>query len=378
MELTRKKLLPPALSCFSELKDPRVAGRCHHICEEIIVITLCGILSGARHWSQIERYGQIHIKWFKKFLQLPNGVPSHDTIGRFWGAVHPENFLKCFKSWIGQVSKRSGQKIIAIDGKSSRATGNRCQGLRPAHIVNAFDVCTNLTLSQVRVPDKTNEIKAIPELLKILEVSGCIVTIDAMGCQRGIAKLLKNKGSDYVLAVKMNQGKLYKSLNKLFERAEELEYNAMVFRQNETNDYGHGRIEQRHYTVLPQCYKHQLTKQWPGLQSLIQVKRTRIVGDETSMTTHYFISSLEMKRHKTIAKAIRAHWRIENNCHWLLDNTFLEDRCTARVGYASENFSLLRKFVLNLLKIKRRGKLSFESMRLEAAWNRRFLERLLN
>ena len=377
MDAITKNSLPPMLACFSRLQDPRVMGRCKYYCEEIIALTMCAIVAGARHWTQVERFGLVHKKWLDKFMNFTNGIPSHYTIGRFWSKVSPQNFLYCFQDWVKQSAKKTKGKIIALDGKTSRATYNNRKGIKPVHIVNAFDTCSNIILGQERVLDKTNEIKAIPTLLKKLELTGCLVTIDAMGCQRGIAKLIKNRGGDYVFAVKLNQGKLYKKLRYLFSTADKLEYNAMIFRKCETKEYEHGRIEERKYTVLPECYDYKFREQWQGLESFIEVKRTRIVGDEVSESIHYYISSIEMRAHMQICKAIRYHWQIENNCHWILDNTFQEDRCTVRRGFGSENFSLIKKFVLNLLRLKRRGKCSFEAMRLEAAWDKRYLTRLV-
>ena len=368
--------LPPMLSCFSELEDPRDKARCDHLLEEIIVIAVTAILCGARCWTHVVEFAEAKTKWLRKSLKLPHGIPSNVTIGRVFNRLAPDSFISCLKKWLSKYIEAPKRDIIALDGKTSCATGVKTRGIKAAHIVNALSCVTDMMLGQARVADKTNEIKALPELIKKTDVKNAVVTIDAMGCQRGIAKLIKAEGGDYVLAVKMNQGKLCKAIKRLFNKAEELNYKAMVFRNHDTFDYEHGRIEEREYRVLPQCYLPAFKHRWAGLQSFVEVKRKRIMGDGVEFSTHYYISSLEMKDFELIADTIRKHWRIENNGHWCLDNTFQEDRCLARTGYGPENFSLLRKFVMNLLRLHKDNR-SLECMRLRAGWDGKFLNKLM-
>ncbi len=265
-DIKRRTIAQPIISCFSLLEDPRVIGRTKHKLVEIIVIAICAIICGARHWNQIAVFGELRRDWFNTFLELPNGIPSKYTFGRVFSLLDPECFQECFMAWTKEVSKISSGEVVAIDGKTLRKSFHKEAGKEALHIVNAFAVNNGITLGSIKVPDKSNEIKGIPVLLKMLKLTGCIVTIDAMGTQKGIAKLIRMKGANYVLALKKNQGKLHKKVSTLFEKAEQLHYRSMVYKVHTTQEYDHSRIEQRTYRILPIMYLHDFTKDWKDIQ----------------------------------------------------------------------------------------------------------------
>lgn len=268
-------------------------------------------------------------------------------------------------------------EVIAFDGKTSRRSRDKRNGKKALHLINAFACSNGLTIGQCKTPDKTNEIKAIPSLLKTLEISGCIITMDAMGTQRGIANLIKLRGADYVLALKGNQGKLHKKVKNLFTFADKSNYKSMVFTETKTIDGDHDRVEERTYTILPLMYLFKFKKIWNGLQTFVQVENKIYSGGKTETETRYFISSLHLKLSKKIVKAIRMHWHVENRLHWGLNMIFREDESRVRRGFAGENFSLLRKMVLNLLDKAKTFNAGKQIQRLYAGWNNQYLTQLI-
>jgi predicted transposase YbfD/YdcC len=369
---------PAFLKHFSELEDPRVDNfnRRHNL-SDILVITILAVICGADCIVDIELFAKCQIDNLKEFLELPNGIPSHDTIGRVLSLLDAQQFQSCFLSWINELVTVSEGEIIAIDGKTTRGSQNRKNGGKALHLISAWSSKNRMVLGQRKVSEKTNEITAIPELIAMLDLKGTVVTIDAMGCQKQIAEAIKNKGADYLLAVKGNQGELHESLIKTFAKAKELNYEAMVYSHSKTVEKDHGRIETRRYVVLPLMYLHEFKLQWKGLVSLIKVESTReIIKGETSYEERYYISSLEYKDPK-ISLGIRSHWSIENQLHWCLDVAFHEDLCRAREGNIAENLAVVRHIALNLLKKETSKKNGLAGKRKACGWDIKYLAKVL-
>lgn len=362
---------------FSNLPDPRVERTKRHDLIDIIAMAICAVISGAECWTDIEAYAQEKISWLKTCLNLPNGIPSHDTIARVFSRINPAAFQEAFLSWMQALAQQLPGEVIAIDGKSLRGSHERKQGKKALHLISAWATHQRLSLGQLKVDDKTNEITAVPELLKMLVLKGAIVTLDAMGCQRAIAEQINAQEADYVLAVKDNQGKRYQSLQHTFNQAQAVEFNAMVYDKHETVEGDHGRIETRRYTVLPLMYLHRFKLTWKGLQSLIQVESLReIKGGAVACEKRYYISSLPMNA-VLIAQAIRAHWRIENNLHWSLDVIFREDQSRIRKAHAPENVAWLRRLALSLLSKETSFKGSIRRKRFKALMDNNYLTTIL-
>lgn len=335
---------------FSQLEDPRVPGRCSHKLIDIIVITVCAIACGIKHWNTIEEFAKQRKTWLKRFLELPNGIPSHQTFCRIFSLIPPEDFLNCFTNWVSTQYATAANDIIAIDGKTVRKSGNKNEEQKPLHLINAYSTNQGITLGSIKTPDKSNEIKGIPPLLKSLNIEGSVITMDAMGTQKGIANLIRLRKADYVLALKNNHKRFYKSVDQLFTKADQLNYQAMVYKTHTTTDYDHSRYEKREYTVLPLMYLPLQKQTWNGLQSFVRVKSTRSMRNEEQTSVRYYISSLALKFYRQTAKAIRRHWGIENRLHWKLDVAMQEDACRIYHPNSAENFSTLRKLVLQLLE----------------------------
>lgn len=362
---------------FSVIQDPRVERTKKHLLVDIIAIALCAVICGAKEWEEIENYGEEKEEWLKTFLELPNGIPSHDTFARVFSRLDPGEFQEAFLGWIKDLSSLLEGEVIAIDGKTLRGSHERSKGKKALHMVSAWATAQNLSLGQIKVDDKSNEITAVPKLLDSLQLKGAIVTIDAMGCQKSIADKITEKEADYILAVKENQGTLHESMENTFKRAKELNFEGMVYSCDETVDGDHGRIETRRCTVLPLMYLHQFKLKWKHLQSLILIETDRrIKGGEGATEKRYYISTLPSDAGE-INRAVRAHWRIENNLHWCLDITFREDECRIRKGHAPENFSMLRRLVLSLLKQEATFKGSLKKKQFKALMNNNYLIKVL-
>ncbi len=360
---------------FTQLPDQRrKAGRRHKLID-IITIAICGILCGADDWSGIEEYGKAKEAWLRQFLELPHGIPSHDTFGRVFSWIDPQAFEKCFINWVRSVLGRTEGQVIAIDGKTLRRSHDHANGKEAVHMVSAWAEKNRLVLAQIKVDEKSNEITAIPELVRVLELEGCIVTTDAMVCQQDIATLVIEKGGDYLLAVKENQGQLYEDITELFDGAEEVDYFDVEHTDAKTTHKDHGRIETREcWAVTDPDFTHYLRgfKNWKNLRSMVKVtcQRHTVVG--TTQESRYFISSLNAPA-KQILKAVRGHWSIENSLHWVLDVAFREDDCRVRKDHAPENLAVLRHIALNLLKQDRTIKRGIKIKRLTAAWDNDYL-----
>lgn len=364
---------------FANLTDPRVERTKEHLLLDIVVIAICAILAGANGWVAVEAFGHAKEKWLGTFLKLPNGIPSHDTFGRVFGALDPFEFQQSFLSWIQAVSERLQGEIVAVDGKTLRRSHDKALGKNAIHMVSAWATAQRLVLGQRKIDDKSNEITAIPELLCVLALEGCIVTVDALGCQTEIAETIVNQGADYVLAVKDNQGKLHEDLKDLFDGAAEVGFRQVPHAHARQVTKNHGRLEIRNCWVITDSEYLEFVRRheaWKNLRSLIRIHTKVRRGRKHSEETRYFISSLQATPQEMLT-AIRGHWSIENGLHWILDLAFREDESRVRKDHAAENFAVLRHIAVNLLNRARNGKDSIKTMRLRAGWDETFLAQII-
>jgi predicted transposase YbfD/YdcC len=332
---------------FRRLKDPRVVGRSQHLLVDIIVMAICGVIADCDDWPEIVLFAQKRLAWFQRFLKLPNGVPSHDTFERVFNKLEPRSFQCCCLAWLRAVADVLGMGHIAIDGKTLCGSAGSKWG--PLHLVSAWATEANVTLGQVAVDGKSNEITAIPPLLDLLDLRGALVSIDAMGCQKEIAKKIVAAGGDYVLAVKGNQEHLLEDVQATVERALNAELPAHVVLQHDTTEQGHGRQENRSYVVINDVTGIRDRQAWPKLKTVVMCCSERTVKGKTTTEARFFIGSRKMGV-RGYAKALRGHWRIENNLHWQLDISLGEDDSRIQERRAAETFALMRKIALSLLK----------------------------
>lgn len=366
---------------FASLEDPRMDRTKLHPLLSVITIALCGVVCGAETWNEIAEFGEAMAGRFENFLNLPNGIPSHDTFNRVFSVLDPEQFRACFAQWMQAVATVLPTQVVALDGKTVRRSHDRKLGKQAIHMVSAWATENRLVLAQVKVDDKSNEITALPQLLRQLAVAGCLVTIDAMGCQREIAQQILEQDGDYLLALKGNQGTLYQEVKDSFQQAIADEFADVGHDYSETIDKGHGRIEVRRSWVMhdPEVMvwlnEHH---HWPGLRAIGMVEAERHIGLECAKETRYYLLSHPLLA-REFGQAVRSHWGIENRVHWVLDLAFREDMSRIRRGYAAENFVILRHLALNLLQrhpTKRR--LSIKARRLKAGWDHDYLLQLLS
>lgn len=359
-------------SHFQIVRDPRIERTKKHPLESILFIAMCGVICGADSWIEIEQFGEDKEEWLRRYIELPHGIPSHDTFGRVFALLDPEEFQKCFLSWIRSIYQRTCREVIAIDGKTLRRSHDRHNGIEALHLVQAWASENHLMLGAVRTEEGSNEIPAIPKLLKLLELKGAIVTLDAMGTQQEIAREIVERKADYVMALKGNQGLLHEDV-KTYWADEKLQHKADCYKVVEK---GHGRIEQRTYWMTTDVDWLEPKGQWRGLRSIGMVEAQRTVGEQTTTERRYYLSSLKADA-RELAKAVRSHWTIENSLHWVLDIAFREDECRVRQGYAAENFALLRRLAVNLLKKETAAKVGIKAKRLKAGWGSAYLEKVL-
>lgn len=366
------------LEAFAELTDPR-SRECEHKLEELLLVAICAVISGAESWTSVSEWGRLKLDWLRQHLPFANGIASHDTFGRFFTLLSASQFEACFIRWIRQLCPGLAGEHIAIDGKSVRRSHDGGRG--PIHLVSAWSATAGLTLGQIRTADKSNEITAIPELLDALDIQGAVITIDAIGCQHDIVSRIIQGGADYVLGVKDNQPGLAEAIRVWFDSANAGTLDRPFWDDTQVGK-DHGRLETRRCVVTNDvAWLKEQGQHWTGLQSLAMVESTRDIlhgnGTRTCSTERrYYISSLPAKA-ALLGKTIRAHWGIENSMHWVLDVAFREDDCRIRCGDAAQNFAILRRIALNLLKGDAKTKLGIANKRLKAGWDVSYLSRLL-
>jgi len=372
-----KTVTPTFIDYFADLTDPRIEDRCHHKLIDILFIAVCAVICGADTFTDMEEFGISKQAWLQQFLDLPNGIPSHDTFGRVLARLKPSEFQRCFVEWVRAVAGATNDEIVPIDGKKLRRSHNRSKGLQAIEVVSAWAVANHLVLGQVKVSEDSNEITAVPELLKLLELKGCIVTVDALNTQKDIAVEIRNQGADYVLALKGNHSTLRKEVELFFKDVKEDRTYGFEISTHQTVDGEHGRIETRKYWHVNAPDHLSGKSEWKDLASLGMVEAIREVHGETSRENRYYLSSLKVEAER-LAEAVRGHWAIENSQHWILDVVFREDDCRVRVGHAAENFALIRRGALNLLQQEKTLKRGVKTKRLKAALDERYLLKVLN
>lgn len=358
------------LQFFAGINDPRIERTKDHLLIDIIFITIAAVISGAESWNDIEAFGKAKHEWLKSFLKLPNGIPSHDTFNRIFSVLDPDELGRCFLAWTQSVSRFTAGEVISIDGKALR--GTRQQNNKSiVHMVSAWASINNIVLAQKKVDSKSNEITAIPALLEVLALAGCIVTIDAMGCQKNIASAIVAKNADYILALKGNQGELHEQVKESFRF---LPTNSV----SQQIDLGHGRIEKRVCSVVNDLSMIEQKDQWAKLNSLVRIEaeREHKSTGETQQEVRYYISSMKTDAHQ-FNSCVRDHWKIENSLHWILDVAFHEDQSRKRSGNAAQNFSVINRIALNLLKNELTTKQGIKGKRLKAAWDNDYLAMIL-
>jgi predicted transposase YbfD/YdcC len=364
---------------FADLDHPRTGRTRLHGLLDIIALTLCAVVSGAEAWTEVEAYGREKRDWLETFLDLPNGIPSHDTLGRVFALLGPAAFQECFLSWMQAAVGASDGKLIAIDGKALRHSFDTAKGKSAIHLVSAWASANHVLLGQKAVADKSNEITAIPELLKLLDLQGALVTIDALGCQERIAAEIVAGGADYVLAVKDNQPTLHDDVQRVFIEALDNDFAGLEHRYHHTKEEAHGRTEERHCHVIevPEALARKHAR-FSGLRTLGMVFSQRQVGNgPEGVETRFYISSMALKV-RAFAEAVRGHWSIENNLHWVLDVAFHEDASRLRKDHGPENLGLVRRIALSLLKrAKTKKKVGIACRRKQAGWNNDFLVSVL-
>ena len=369
---------------FQILTDPRVDRTREHELIDVLIIGLCCIICGSDSFNDMEHFGRAKLEWFKTFLKLPNGIPSHDTFNRVFSALDPQKFLQSFLSWTQSVRAAIPQEIVALDGKALRRAIDA--GAAPRCIVSAWAEDNGLVLGQWEVDQKSNEITAIPQILRALELSGCIVTLDAMGCQKKIAREIKEADADYVLALKGNQGTVHDEVKTFLHqtlaekkkpraKAAPVPKAAAALEEFETIEKDHGRIETRRYWLSAELDWFQDKPDWEGLRTVGMVEAVREINGHTTVERRYYLSSLGLNV-KAFARAVRGHWGIENKLHWMMDVVFGEDQSRARSGHAAHNLATLRRLALNLLK-REKKKRSVRGKQLDAGWDNAYLLKVI-
>jgi|tagenome__1003787_1003787.scaffolds.fasta_scaffold20693035_1 predicted transposase YbfD/YdcC len=370
---------------LTPMADPRVERRSDHDLIDILMIAICTLLCGGETFNDMEDFGNAKFDWFKTFLTLRSGIPSHDTFNRVFAAIDPKEFLDCFLRWTQSVRQAVSQEIVAVDGKALRRALNKDQSMK--YIVSAWAESNGLVLGQLKVADKSNEITAVPELLRVLELSGCIVTIDAMGCQKKIAREIIEADADYVLALKGNQETVHEEVKAFLDQTVaqtqvqlppggKRPKAAARLAFLETIEKDHGRFEIRRFYQSAELEWFADLPKWEGLKSVGMVESVREIDGKSTTERRYFLSSLELGI-ETFARAVRSHWGVENKLHWVMDVCFREDQSRARAGYAAENLATLRRLAFNLLKREKTKKRGIKGKQLNAGWNNAYLLRLL-
>ncbi len=377
MEAVEKQFVAGLKECFAELHDPRVQGRCDHLLTDILAITLLAVLCGAEDWPDIEQFGECRHGWLKTFLQLPAGIPSHDTFRRVLGLLDRKQFAACLFQWTQALHEATGGKILAIDGKTARRSFAKRKGWAALHLVTAWASESGLTLGQVACEEKSNEIIAIPELLRLLDLRGQTVTIDAMGCQKGIAAQIREQKGHYVLAMKGNQPGLEEDLQQLYLDAIDNNFDGVKHEECETTEKAHGRTTTRNVHVVEIPEDHPQCQHWKDLRTLAVVTTRNLQEEKETWETRWYVSSHAPKA-RPVAAAIRKHWGIENGQHWVLDVAFGEDSRRQQDRHGVANLAAVRRLALSLLRQEKTNKRGVKNKRLTCALNPTYLLTVLH
>jgi predicted transposase YbfD/YdcC len=365
---------------FGNVEDPRVAYLVIHPLINIITIALCAIIAGADNWSEVATFGERRKEWLGRFLDLRQGTPAHDTFSNLFGMLDPGELQNGFLSWVQAVHQRVTGEVVAVDGKKLRHSFDTASGQPMITMVNAWASEAELVLGQLKVTDESNEITAIPALLRLLDLHGCIITIDAIGCQRDIATQIVEQGADYLLAVKSNQEQLYEDIELFFRLSAENGFAKVNHTHARSVNKGHGRIEVRDCWAISGEESLQFLRayeEWPRLQTIVRIDSERHLGDKVSRESRFFISSLPNDA-EHLLHVKRSHWTIENKLHWVLDIAFREDDSRVRLGHGAENLASLRHMAVNLLKQENSAKGGIHNKRLQAAWDEDYLVKVLS
>lgn len=365
------------IECFSVIKDPRQGSKVEHELIDVLILCVLGVICGAEGWQDIEEVGHARLSWLQERGFFKNGIPVDDTIARIISVIKPDELQNCFISWMTAVEKATDGKVIAVDGKTLRHSYDKKKRKAAIHMVSAFAAENGVVLGQKKVDDKSNEITAIPALLELLDIKGCIVTIDAMGCQEKIAEKVIQQEADYVLAVKENQKQLHEEIEDFFVTAKTHEFYAVNHDYFEESHKGHGRVEVRRYWISDTLDTISKPERWRSLKSIGMVEAERYVNGKTTFETRYFIASIEADA-KIFSNAVRKHWAIENQLHWVLDVSFREDDSRVRRNNASENLSVFRHVAINSLRKENTCKKGIKAKRYKAALQPEYAQKVLN
>jgi predicted transposase YbfD/YdcC len=360
---------------FATIADPRSGPAQRYELIEILMIAVCAMLCGAEGFTDIALWGRLQQDWLKTWLLLPNGIPSHDTFNRVFGLIQPSEFAACFQSWTQALRQTVAGELIAIDGKTLRGSRAKTQG--PLHLVNVWAASNRLVLAQLAVADKSNEITAVPLLLRALELTGCVVTVDALNCQKNIAKEISEADADYVLALKGNHGTLHEEVKLFLDDAHQRRFAGVAHSFVKTTDKEHGRLETRRYWVTEEIDWLADKPQWEKLRSIGMVEREVEKDGKVQTERAYYLSSLPAEAER-FANAVRGHWGVENSLHWVLDVQMNEDRCRVCDRLAAQNLATLRVFCLNVLRRDKQHKVGVRAKQKAAGWSPQYLLSLLN
>jgi predicted transposase YbfD/YdcC len=373
-------VVPPVLESlerhFAALEDPRSANRIEHLLMDIVLITICAVICGAEDWGEVEEYGLAKQTWLESFLSLPNGIPSNDTFNRLFARLCPEQLQQCFLNWVQAVYHITAGQVIAIDGKTLRGSRERGNHRSLIHMVSAWATENHLVLGQRKVDEKSNEITAIPELLRVLDLEGATVTIDAMGCQTEIAAQIVEQKGNYVLSLKGNQTHLHEDVIELFEQAVAQHFQGLPYDLYETQEEGHGREERRRYWVVSDITSLPGRKKWANLTAVGCMESHRIVGNKISTEKRYYLLSQPLAAER-FAQTVRGHWGIENQLHWVLDVGFREDESRGTLGHSAENLAVIRHIAVNLITMEKSAKVGTRAKRKKAGWDDQYLFKIL-
>jgi predicted transposase YbfD/YdcC len=373
-----RQLADSFVTHFGQVEDPRRQAGLRHPLLDVFFIAICAIIAGADDWVAIERFGKAKYRWFKQYLPLKHGIPSHDILGDVFSALNPEQFEKAFIDWMKAVAEVSD--VIALDGKTIRHSFDKAAEKAAIHVVSAWCASNHLILGQVKVNDKSNEITALPKLIQLLAVKGCLVTIDAMGCQTEIAEQIVEQGGDYQLAVKKNHKHLFEDIEHLFKHATEANFKETGFDVARTVDKQHGRLEIRECRIIAESSWLDYLRgrdDWKHLACVIKVTANRSTGRKKSKQESRFYISSRLQTARAALEATRAHWGVENNVHWVLDVVFDEDASRIRTGHAQQNLALMRRIAINMLNSETTSRESLKGKRQLAGWDETFLERVV-